>query len=65
MHYFGRFEEKALRAPLLFEGHATGYRQADLIGRGTGSVHTGLSIGELAAGSWLVEVPRPVAASAA
>jgi quercetin dioxygenase-like cupin family protein len=53
MHYFGQFDEKALQATLLFEGHATGYRQADLIGRGTGSVHTGLSIGELAAGGSL------------
>ena len=50
MHYYGRFEEHALVAHPIFEAHSDRYRAASLIDRGKGSVHTGLSINELAAG---------------
>jgi quercetin dioxygenase-like cupin family protein len=50
MHHVGRFDESALTPSPLYEGHSRGYRQADLVGPETGSVHTGLSIGELAPG---------------
>ena len=50
MHYAGSFDERALAAHPVFEGHATGYRRADLINRAQGSVHHGSSIDELAAG---------------
>lgn len=50
MHYYGRFDESALRPHPIFEGHSTGYTAATLIDRSTGSVHTGLSVNQLAAG---------------
>src|SRR5687767_13224096 len=50
MHHVGRFEEHALHAPIVFHGHSSGYRQAELVNRGVGSVHTGLSMNELATG---------------
>ena len=50
MHYHGRFDERALAAHPIFEGHSSGYTAASLIDRSTGSVHTGLSINQLAAG---------------
>ena len=50
MHHVGRFEDSALTEPAAFRGHHQGYRQAELVNRGTGSVHTGLSMNELAAG---------------
>lgn len=50
MHHFGRFDERALDAHPVFEGHSRGYVSAPLINRQTGSVHTGLSIDQLAAG---------------
>ena len=50
MHYYGRFDESALRPHPIFAGHSTGYTAASLIDGTTGSVHTGLSINELAAG---------------
>ena len=50
MHHVGRFEDSALGEPVAFRGHHQGYRQAELVNRGTGSVHTGLSMNELAAG---------------
>lgn len=53
MHFHGRFDEGALRAHPVFAGHATGYTQADLITRTTGSVHTGLSIAQLERGGVL------------
>jgi mannose-6-phosphate isomerase-like protein (cupin superfamily) len=49
MHYYGTFEESALREHPTFAGHADGYAQVDLVSRATGSMHTGLSIAELAA----------------
>ena len=48
MHHFGRFDERALTATPVFEGHSRGYTTAPLINRHTGSVHTGLSIDQLA-----------------
>ena len=50
MHYFGHFDDRALVPSPVFEGHSESYRQADLITRATGSVHTGLGVGELAQG---------------
>ena len=53
MHFYGHFTENALSPSPVFDGHCQGYRQADLVSRATGSVHTGLSIGELAPGGWV------------
>ena len=50
MHYFGRFEESALGVDPVFDGHGQGYTHAGLVNHTTGSVHTGLSIDELAPG---------------
>ena len=50
MHYVGRFDESALAPHPLFNGHSEGYSTASLVDRGTGSVHTGLSVNHLAAG---------------
>jgi len=50
MHYFGHFNDSALGRPPRYEGHSQGYVQASLIDRGVGSVHTGLSLNELAPG---------------
>ena len=50
MHHFGRFEESALKDHPAFVGHSTGYRCASLVDHSTGSVHTGLSMNELAPG---------------
>jgi quercetin dioxygenase-like cupin family protein len=50
MHHFAKFEESALKAHPAFEGHSEGYRCASLVDHTTGSVHTGLSMNELAAG---------------
>jgi quercetin dioxygenase-like cupin family protein len=50
MHYFGRFDERTLAAHHAYEGHSTGYTVAELVNRSTGSVHTGLSMNELAPG---------------
>ena len=53
MHYFGKFEESALASHPVFAGHGEGYVQADLVSRATGSVHTGLSVAQLAPGGVL------------
>ena len=50
MHHFARFDERALDTHPVFEGHSQGYTTAPLISRQTGSVHTGLSIDQLAPG---------------
>ena len=50
MHHYGRFEDSALRPHPIFEGHSAGYAAATLIDRSTGSVHTGLSVNQLAPG---------------
>ena len=50
MHHFGRFDERALAPHPIFEGHSRDYSAASLINRRTGSVHTGLSVDQLAPG---------------
>jgi quercetin dioxygenase-like cupin family protein len=50
MHYRGTFEERALAAHPVFDGHSQGYRHADLVNHTQGSLHHGLSIDELAPG---------------
>ena len=53
MHYFGTFDDSALAAHDVYAGRAEGYRQAPLISRPTGSVHTGLSVAQLDPGGVL------------
>ena len=53
MHYVGTFEERALSADPRYAGHSQGYAEAPLVNDQTGSVHTGLAIGELAPGGML------------
>jgi quercetin dioxygenase-like cupin family protein len=48
MHYAGKFREDALAPDPLFKGHSEGYAQAPLVNHTSGSVHTGLSVAELA-----------------
>jgi quercetin dioxygenase-like cupin family protein len=50
MHHFGRFDPSTMTTPPEFDGHSGGYRQRWLVNHATGSVHTGLSINELAPG---------------
>jgi quercetin dioxygenase-like cupin family protein len=50
MHYFGRFDDRDLKADSIYEGHSERYTSASLVNRATGSVHTGLTMNELAAG---------------
>jgi quercetin dioxygenase-like cupin family protein len=50
MHHFGRFDENALIPPPIYHARSKGYRHVELVNRATGSVHTGLSMNELAAG---------------
>jgi len=50
MHHFGRFDESALKGHPTFAGHSQGYRYVSLVDHETGSVHTGLSMNELAPG---------------
>src|SRR5262249_47546017 len=53
MHHFGAFDHRALAPQPRYSGHADGYAEAELITGQTGSVHTGLSICELAANGTL------------
>lgn len=53
MHYIGKFNEEALTIPQIYEGHSQGYTQATLVDHTCGSVHTGLSLAQLAAGGTL------------
>ena len=53
MHHYGRFDEGALRPHPIFDGHSERYTAATLIDRGTGSVHTGLSVNQLEPGGTL------------
>jgi len=53
MHYVGTFRDGALTLPPMYKGHSEGYTQAALVDHTSGSVHTGLSIGELAPGGTL------------
>ncbi len=48
MHYFGKFQDSSLAADPMFAGHAHGYRRAALVDHTLGSVHTGLTMCELA-----------------
>ena len=50
MHHVGTFDDTSLVSDPVFAGHSDGYIQAGLIGPQTGSVHTGLSLAQLAAG---------------
>ena len=50
MHYYGRFDEGALRPHPIFDSHSAGYTAVSLVDRSTGSVHTGLSLNQLEAG---------------
>jgi quercetin dioxygenase-like cupin family protein len=50
MHHFGSFDERSLAAHPVLDAHSRGYRATDLVGRATGSVHTGLSMNHLDAG---------------
>jgi quercetin dioxygenase-like cupin family protein len=49
MHYFGKFDEAGFAVPPLYQRHSEGYTEAALVSGATGSVHTGLSINQLAA----------------
>jgi quercetin dioxygenase-like cupin family protein len=53
MHHFGAFDESGLAANLTYEGHSQGYTEAALVDHTSGSVHTGLSIAQLAGGGTL------------
>jgi len=53
MHHFGHFDPAALAEHPIYTGHSHGYRLASLVDDGAGSVHTGLSIAELAPGGTL------------
>lgn len=48
MHFHGRTSDVALTAPRVYANHSQGYTQSSLIDRATGSVHTGLSMNQLA-----------------
>lgn len=50
VHVFRQIEDSLFVPPATYEGHATGFRRADLIGRDEGSVHMGFFISELAPG---------------
>jgi quercetin dioxygenase-like cupin family protein len=49
MHYVGKFDERAFVEPPAYQAHSRGYSEAPLVNATTGSVHTGLSMNQLAA----------------
>jgi quercetin dioxygenase-like cupin family protein len=53
MHHVGSFIESGLVANPTYEGHSQGYTEAALVDHMSGSVHTGLSIAQLAGGGTL------------
>ena len=53
MHHFGHFDGAELDDCAAYAGHSEGYRHASLVDHATESVHTGLSIDELAPGGRL------------
>jgi quercetin dioxygenase-like cupin family protein len=53
MHYFGTLDDGAFVEPPRYAGHAAGYAESALVNHGSGSVHTGLNMSELAAGGTL------------
>jgi quercetin dioxygenase-like cupin family protein len=48
MHYVGRAGDRAFGSPPLYQGHSEGYGSVSLVDHTTGSVHTGLSLNQLA-----------------
>jgi quercetin dioxygenase-like cupin family protein len=48
VHYHGTFTDAALAPHPVLDGRSQGYVSAPLVGRETGSVHTGLSVNQLA-----------------
>lgn len=50
MHYVGRSEGAPLATPTLYERHSAGYTSASMVDHTSGSVHTGLTVNELAMG---------------
>ena len=54
MHHFGTFEEQTLVAVPRYAEHSRGYAEAGLVDDRTGSVHTGLSLCQLATGGMLL-----------
>ena len=53
MHYVSTFNDRALVPNPLYHDHSHGYTQAALVDHTSGSVHTGLSLAQLAAGGTL------------
>jgi quercetin dioxygenase-like cupin family protein len=53
MHYVAAFTDRALAPHPTYAGKSEGYKEAALVDHTSGSVHTGLSIAELAAGGTL------------
>jgi quercetin dioxygenase-like cupin family protein len=53
MHHFGHFDAAALAHHPVYNGHSEGYRRASLVDHASHSVHTGLSMDELAPGGTL------------
>lgn len=53
MHHFGHFDGAALGRHPVYDGHSDRYTHASLVDHATESVHTGLSIDELAPGGTL------------
>ena len=49
MHYFGTFDDGTLTAQPGYDAHSEGYTEAALVNWATGSVHTGLSMNQIAA----------------
>ena len=49
MHYVGKFDGTVSAPPSLYQGHSEGYTQSSLIDHTQGSLHTGLSVNQLAA----------------
>ncbi|MFC1491062.1 cupin domain-containing protein [Nitrospinota bacterium] len=50
MHFVGKIEDSLFTPPASYDGHAEGFRRADLLNREQGSVHLGFSIGVLQPG---------------
>jgi quercetin dioxygenase-like cupin family protein len=53
MHHVGSFIDSGLAANPTYDGHSQGYTEAALVDHTSGSVHTGLSIAQLAGGGTL------------
>ena len=53
MHYVGKSSKHTLTSNPIYENHSQGYTQASLVDHTTGSVHTGLSLNQLAVGGTL------------